>query len=392
MTPIHKKGDKQKCENYRPISLLSCIGKVLEKCVQKHVFDYLIDNNLLTDAQSGFIPKDSTAFQLTCIYDDFCKFLDSQTTAQVIFFDISKAFDKVWHKALLYKMYALGIRGQLLEWFKDYLTNRKQAVILKGSISTYRPVLAGVPQGSVLGPVLFLIYINDIVQDIQSSVKLFADDTSMYLGLEDTTTRTNILNSDLDKINSWANKWKVKFNETKTKLMTISNHTTPDTQPLIFNNDTLEEIDSHKHLGVIIQNNCKWDRHIKSILSKCRILVGCLRSFKYRLSRKSLETMYKSFIMPHFDFSDVIWDNCTDHQSEALEALHLDALRTIVGTVRGTSHQKLYAESGFIPLKERRKRHKIMLYSKIVNGIVPTYLKNRLPDLVANINPYHRIV
>ena len=390
VTPIYKKGDKQSCGNYRPISLLSCIGKVLEKCVQQHVLTYLVDNNLLTDAQSGFIPKDSTVFQLTCIYDDFCKFLDTKTTAQAVFFDISKAFDKVWHRALLYKMSALGIQGRLLDWFKDYLTNRKQAVVIKGSTSTYRPVSAGVPQGSVLGPVLFLIYINDIVRDIQSSVKLFADDTSMYLGLENTNERTNILNSDLDKINKWAKTWKVKFNQTKTKLMTISNIREPNTQPLIFGNDILDEIDSHKHLGVIIQKDCKWDLHIKSILSKCRILIGCLRSFKYRLSRRSLQTMYKSFIMPHFDFSDVIWDNCTNEQADALETLHLDALRTIIGTVRGTSHHKLYKESGFTSLKERRKRHKIILYSKIVHGSVPTYMSNRLPNLVADINPYHR--
>ena len=212
----------------------------------------------------------------------------------------------------------------------------------------------------------------------------------MYLGLENTNERTNILNSDLDKINKWAKTWKVKFNQTKTKLMTISNIREPNTQPLIFGNDILDETDSHKHLGVIIQKDCKWDLHIKSILSKCRILIGCLRSFKYRLSRRSLQTMYKSFIMPHFDFSDVIWDNCTNEQADALETLHLDALRTIIGTVRGTSHHKLYKESGFTSLKERRKRHKIILYSKIVHGSVPTYMSNRLPNLVADINPYHR--
>ena len=390
VTPIHKKGDKHKCENYRPISLLSCIGKTLEKCVQQHILKYLIENNLLTEAQSGFIPGDSTVFQLTSIYDDFCKFLDSQITAQAIFFDISKAFDKVWHRALLHKMSAIGIRGQLLDWFADYLTNRVQSVVLKGNKSAYLPVMAGVPQGSVLGPVLFLIYINDIVADIESTVKLFADDTSMYLGLENTNIRTEVLNSDLDKISNWAAKWKIKFNQTKTELMTISNRIVPDTQPLIFNDEILEETNSHKHLGVHIQNNCKWEVHIKSILSKCRILVACLRSFKYRLSRKSLETMYKSFILPHFDFSDVIWDNCTEKLTQALENLHLDALRTIVGSVRGTSHQKLYSESGFTTLKERRQRHKIILYFKIVNGMVPTYLTNRLPCLVSSINPYHR--
>ena len=266
-------------------------------------------------SQSGFIPHDSTVFQLLCIYDDFCKFLDSRITAQAIFFDISKAFDKVWHKALLYKLSALGIRGQLLGWFTDYLKDRSQAVVLKGSKSSYLPILAGVPQGSVLGPLLFLVYINDITQDIESIIKLFADDTSMYLGLEHTQIRTDILNSDLEKIKKWALTWKVEFNQSKTDLITISNRIAPVTQPLKFGDLILQESDSHKHLGVIVQSNCKWDQHIKSILSKCRVLVACLRSYKYRLSRKSLLTMYKSFILPHFDFSDVIWENCTEEQA-----------------------------------------------------------------------------
>ena len=193
VTPIFKKGNKQECGNYRPISLLSCIGKVLEKYVQSHVFSYLMENNLLTTAQSGFIPQDSTVYQLTSIYDDFCKFLDDKTTAQVIFFDISKAFDKVWHRALLYKLSALGIRGQLLDWFSDYLNNRFQAVVIKGAQSSYLPISAGVPQGSVLGPLLFLVYINDITHDIESIIKLFADDTSMYLGLEISHIRSEIL-------------------------------------------------------------------------------------------------------------------------------------------------------------------------------------------------------
>eukprot|EP00745_Piridium_sociabile_P017481 TRINITY_DN2628_c1_g1_i3.p1 TRINITY_DN2628_c1_g1~~TRINITY_DN2628_c1_g1_i3.p1 ORF type:complete len:175 (+),score=3.43 TRINITY_DN2628_c1_g1_i3:72-596(+) len=150
----------------------------------------------------------------------------------------------------------------------------------------------------------------------------------------------------MKKIRNWASKWKVKFNQSKTELMTISNQTIPQTQPLRFDDVRLRESESHKHLGVILQNNCKWDLHIKSVLSKCRILVSCLRSFKHRLSRRALEIMYKSFILPHFDFSDIVWDNCTNQLAEHLENVHLDAIRTIVGTVRGTSHQKLYIESG----------------------------------------------
>ena len=390
VTPIYKKGDRDVCGNYRPVSLLSCIGKIMEKCVQKHVFSYLKFNTLLTPCQSGFIPGDSTVFQLLVMYDDFCKAIDHKVMTQSVFFDISKAFDKVWHRGLVYKLYCIGIRGSLLHWFTDYLKDRKQAVVIKGKASTYQPIKAGVPQGSVLGPLLFLVYINDIVKNIESTVKLFADDTSMYLSLEDTAERSRILNADLQKIINWSQKWKVDFNPAKTELVTFTNIREPDTMPLIFSNETLLSGSTHKHLGVILQDNCKWNSHIQSIVAKVRLSLACLRSYKYTFSRRTLNTIYTSFILPHFDYADVVWDNCTEALSTELESLHLDAIRTIIGAVRGTSHAKLYRESGFVTLKERRRRHKLVLYYKMVHGLVPNYLAQRTPPLVSSVNPYHR--
>ena len=390
VTPIFKKGERELCGNYRPVSLLSCVSKVFEKCVQIHVFRYLKLYNLLTPCQSGFIPGDSTILQLLVMYDDFCKAIDNKITTQSVFFDISKAFDRVWHRGLIYKLQCIGIRGSLLGWFTDYINERKQAVVIKGKISSYRSVSAGVPQGSVLGPLLFLIYINDIGKSIDSTVKLFADDTSMYLALEDAIERSRVLNLDLQKIVDWSKNWKVDFNPTKTELMTFSNKRQPQTLPLTFTNEILTDKVMHKHLGVILQNNCKWNNHIESIVAKTRLLVACLRSYKYKFSRKTLNTIYTSFILPHLDYADIVWDNCTDLLSDELESLHLDAIRTIIGAVRGTSHIKLYTESGFVTLKERRRRHKLVMYFKMVNGLVPNYIREHLPPLVASINPYHR--
>ena len=390
VTPIHKKGDKSLCTNYRPISLLSCVGKVMEKCIQKHVFSYLKENSLLTVSQSGFIPGDSTTYQLLSIYDDFCKALDQRCNTQALFFDISKAFDKVWHRGLIKKLNSIGIKGPLLNWFSNYLNNRHQAVVIKGKISSYKTVNAGVPQGSVLGPLLFLIYINDIVDDIESLVKLFADDTSMYLSLNDADRRTAILNSDIQKITSWSQTWKVDFNPNKTELLTISNQWHPETRPLLFDNTVLSETACHKHLGVIFQNDCHWNSHIESIVAKIRPQLACFRSFKYKFSRKTLEIIYKSYILPHLDYADVVWDNCSIALENQLENAHLDALRTITGSVRGTSHEKLYKESGFVSLKVRRERHKLILFFKLVNGLLPDYLLAYLPPLTANTNPYPR--
>ena len=137
------------CKNYRPISLLRCVGKLLEKCVQKHLLIFLEDQNVITVSQSGFTRGDSTIYQLLNIYDDFVKALDEKVSTQAIFFDVSKAFDRVWHRGLIHKLEAIGIRGSLLLWFRDYLTDRKQAVVVKGSKSTFLNISAGVPQGSI---------------------------------------------------------------------------------------------------------------------------------------------------------------------------------------------------------------------------------------------------
>jgi hypothetical protein len=295
----------------------------------------------------------------------------------------------VWHKGLICKLNAIGIRGRLLQWFGNYLEGRRQVVVLKNEISQPRTVEAGVPQGSVLGPLLFLIYINDIVKNITSVIKLFADDTSMSYGNVNNTERARVLNQDLQTIEQWSKTWKVKFNDSKTEMITIKRDNNL-TLPLYFGNSQLNDLTNHKHLGVILQNNCKWDEHVFSVCNKAQLLISCLKSYKYILNRKTLEIMYKSFILPIFDYADILYDSCTQAQANLLEDLHLEALRTITGLVRGTSHAVLYSESGFCSLKKRRERHKLVMYFKMVNNMVPPYLTALLPPLVSTINPYHR--
>ena len=226
-----KKGEKTNVSNYRPISLLSCIGKVHEKCVFKYLHNYIVTNKLISPVQSGFTPNDSAVFQLIDLYDTFAKAIDDGKEIRVIFCDISKAFDRVWHEELLFKLRRMGISGTLLEWFKSYLDQRHQRVVLEGSFSDVKEVKAGVPQGSILGPLLFLVFINDIVNDIGSSVKLFADDTSLYLIVEDPVMAANLMDIDLNKIHHWANSRLV--NSIPTKLKNLSFQKTCDCQSSI---------------------------------------------------------------------------------------------------------------------------------------------------------------
>jgi hypothetical protein len=211
----------------------------------------------------------------------------------------------------------------------------------------------------------------------------------LSLALGNADTRADLLNRDLEIISDWALKWKVSFNETKT---TVINYTkgTERSNVLRFGNSELSPTTHHKHLGIILQENLKWDIHIRGIASRVNMLISCLSSYKYKLGRKALETLYKSFVMPHFDYADIVWDNCTAALSNLLEDLHLKALRVITGSVRGTSHQLLYEESGFHTLKERRRRHKLTVYKKLTLGLCPNYLSNLLPPLVSATNPYPR--
>ena len=382
VTPLHKKGPENLCNNYRPISLLSCVGKVLERCVHSRVLNYLKVNEIITQSQSGFMPGDSTVNQLTSIYHDLC------TSFDFFLSTFPKPSIECGTRDYKKKIEAVGIRGNLALWFQNYLQIRKQAVVIKGKKSEYKTVPSGVPQGSVLGPLLLLIYINDITKNIESVIKTFADDTSVSLALKDPDRRAAILNSDFEKINSWAKRWKVSFNEEKTELLTFKKDNLP-VYPLSFGNIVLEDKECHKHLGLTFQSNCKWEKHINSIIRKVTLLISCLRSFKYKLCQKALDTMYKSFILPQFDYADIVWDNCSGTLSNMLENLHLEAIRIILGAVRGTSHEKLYKESGFFTLKERRKRHKLLMFHKMINHQCPGYLSNLVPPLVSTTNPYH---
>ena len=193
--------------NHRPISLLSNIDKTLERLVFKYLYYHFRDNNIITSFQSGFTLSDSLVSQLTYLNNTFCQALDSGKEVQVVFCDISKAFDRVWHAGLIHKSKAAEISGQMLKWFVSYLKNRKQSVALPGAESGWNYIHAGVPQGSILSPILFLIYINDSDNEIGSNIRLFADDTSLFIIVENSNQAAEILNSDLLKISRWANLW-----------------------------------------------------------------------------------------------------------------------------------------------------------------------------------------
>ena len=390
VSPIAKNDDPSLPSNYRPISLLSNLDKVFERVIFKHIHNHLRDNNILTEYQSGFTPGDSTTNQLTYLYDTFCQALDLGKEVRVVFCDISKAFDRVWHKGLICKLKAAGITGTLLSWFQDYLSNRKQSVVIPGATSELISIGAGVPQGSILGPILFLLYINDIVSEIGSNIRLFADDTSLYIIVEQPETAALQLNLDLEIISDWAKRWLVSFNPNKTEAMIISRKVNkPYHPPLLMTNCQIQEVDSHKHLGLHFSNNGSWHNHIESIKEKAWQRVNVMRKLKFLLDRKSLEIIYISFIRPLLEYGDTIWDNCTLYEKRELDKIQNEAARIVTGATALVSLQALYNEVGWDSLQTRRTNHKLITFFKMQHGLVPHYLSSLTPPSFSETSMYN---
>ena len=380
--PVHKKKERDCVGNYRPVSLLSCAGKLQEKVIFKHLYNFLQFNKLISPVQSGFRPGDSTVNQLIHIYHIISGALDKNKDVRLVFCDISKAFDRVWHKGLLFKLSKIGVKGKLLEWFTDYLSDRQQRVTLQGHTSNWKSIRAGVPQGSVLGPLLFLIYINDIVSNLQCSARLFADDTTLYIDYEDAQVGANALNQDLESVKRWAIQWLVKFNPDKTTSLVCSYKNKPLEPALYFDGCQVISVKSHCHLGLTLSHDLTWNDHIEDMVRRANKRLDIVCRLSYMLDRGTLSQMYSGFVRPLLEYGDILFNNCTEYQAQKIEAVQKRAARIITGAIKGTSTNIMYNELGWTSMKHRRDVHSLCLFHKIINGKAPQYLIDELPKKV----------
>ncbi len=306
----------------------------------------------------------------------------------MVFCDISKAFDRVWHRGLLHKIRQYGISGNLASWLSNYLANRSQKVFVGTSYSETKQVKAGVPQGSVLGPLLFLIYVNDIADTLISTTRLFADDSSLAVSSSDTHIMETTINSDLNLMSAWAKQWLVTFNPLKTEVMyfSLSNAIPPD---LFFENTRLNYVENHKHLGVTLGQDGSWHKHISNTLTSASKVLGSMKMLKFKVTRKTLNTIYISYLRPILEYSAILWDNCTLYERDTLERIQYEAARIVTGLTRSVSIDSLLTEIGWVSLSDRRIIQKLTLVYKNKEGLLPTYLSELFPLTVNEATPYN---
>ena len=279
----------------------------------------------------------------------------------------------------------------LLQWLTDYLHNRKQRVVINGQSSSWSNICAGVPQGSVLGPVLFLIFIDDISYVVNHChIRLFADDTSLFIEVDDAAQAAQYINADLSSINDWANKWLVSFNSSKSVSLLITNKRSMNHHPAVYlAGKQIAEVKKHKHLGVTLTRDLSWSTHLNDICEKAEKLLALLKSFKFRLDRNSLELFYTSMIRPTMEYADVLWAGATQSDLAKLDRIQLEAARVVTGATARCNTSALLNDVNWLTLSERRRRHRLCLFFKIVNGLSPPYLLNIMPSTVRARSKYN---
>jgi hypothetical protein len=367
VTPIFKKGAKSKPENYRPVSLTSVSCKIMESIIRDAMTEHLHNCNLIKKSQHGFLKDRSCVTNLLEFLEKATSVVDSGKGFDVIYLDFAKAFDKVPLERLLSKCRAHGIRGRVLCWIRSWLTGRRQRVVLNGRFSSWEDVLSGVPQGSVLGPLLFVIFINDLedsVEGLLDILKKFADDTK--LGQEVTKEEDrDRLQQALDESCQWAERWGMQFNVSKCKVMHMG--TSNPGYQYHMGGQALETTDEERDIGVMITASLKPSAQCAKAAKTAQAVLGQLaRAFHYR-DRHVFMRLYKQYVRPHLEFSTQAWSPWTEGDKACLEKVQERAVRMVSG-LKSDDYSERLSELGLPTLEERRHQADMAMVHKILCG------------------------
>ncbi|KAI8504383.1 hypothetical protein Bbelb_175010 [Branchiostoma belcheri] len=400
VTPIYKKGCRTDPANYRPVSLTSIICKMLERFISDAILEHMRFNNLTCEQQHGFSKGKSTVTNLLEALDVWTEALSHGEPVDIIFLDYAKAFDTVPHERLINKVESFGIAENLLLWIRNFLTHRRQRVVVNGQASSWKAVTSGVPQGSVLGPLLFSMFVSDIPDELHNFVSLFADDTKIYaiahgcesqarthatqeeeLHTSQTITHatqeihtsnlhSTCLQADLNTLQRWSSRMQMKFHPDKCKVMHLGRRNPTHEYTMTKEDGTLHTLKvthEEKDLGVTIDSDLKFSTHVQIQVNKANRVLGAIRhTFKY-LDKEAFLPLYKSLVRPHLEYATVIWCPRTKRDRDSVERVQRRATKLVESVSHLSYPQRLQALQ--LPtLHFRRQRTDVIQLYKITHG------------------------
>lgn len=371
VTPIFKKGERAKPENYRPVSLTSQICKIMETVIRDKMIEHLESNGLLRNSQHGFRKGRSCMSNLLEFLDFVTQCTDGKSNVDAIYLDFAKAFDKVPHRRLLRKLKRYGISDKLLKWIENWLGNRKQRVCVNGGRSRWAEVKSGVPQGSVLGPILFLIFIDDLDVGIVNRLLKFADDTKVF-GKVNNEEEARRLQEDLDRLLTWSIDSQMEFNIDKCKVLHVGKNNRNHDYTL--NGHKLQSVDQERDLGITVSSNLKTSLQCKQAYTKANRMLGLINRTMKNKTPEVMTRLYKSLVRPHLEYCVTAWAPHYIKDKELLERIQHRFTRLIPAYSKLPYEERL-SRLGLITLEERRNRADLVELYRMTRGLSATPLE-----------------
>ena len=370
VTAIYKNGARHDAANYRPVSLTSLCCKLLEHVIVSNMVKHLEKHDILNDCQHGFRAKRSCEIQIPTLYHELAASLDKKTQTDMVILDFSKAFDRLPHQRLLKKIHHYGIRDNTFQWIASFLSQRTQQVLVEGQSSEKVPVISGVPQGSVLGPILFLIFINDLPDNLHSKARMFADDCIVYREIKSNKDQLT-LQEDLDTLAAWEQKWGMDFHPQKCNVLRVSRAKSPMTFSYRLKGTVLAEEATSKYLGVDLQNNLSWNQHVSRVTKKANSMLGFLRRNLRKASEETKAQAYMSMVRSKIDYCSTVWNPHQRDQKYQVEMVQRRAARFVTGRYRNTSSvTDMLDYLGWETHESRRTKLQLTVFYKIVHDLI----------------------
>ena len=385
--PIFKqRGSRSDPSNYRPVSLLHPIGKVFDAIQCKSLLSFLQENDIISKHQFGFLPERSTTMQLVFIVEQWLCSMETGHMTTAVFMDFRKAFDKVWHRGLLYKLTTAGVSLSSVSWLSDYLSSRTIAVrVGTNTISPRQPISAGVPQGSHLGPILFLVFINDLPTSVPLSTELYADDALIHQQTQKIQPQKSATsfhtNDSIDRhavefqdsitaADLWAQSWHGKFGPEKTKALQVGRLLHCDAAPrLSIGNQIISHVTVHKHLGVLLRQDLKWSNHIHEVVSKATRKAGLLRFMMHNLNDSLTIKLFLCYVRPTLEYASPLWHGTiSEDDALAMERIQAAVARRILRAPWHTPKSYLLAQLNWPALRWRREIASLCLLHQLLNN------------------------